>query len=229
MNKSELHSGHRDRLRKKFADFGADALLDHELLELALFYPIPRINTNGIAHGLIKDFKNISGILNAPTSELIKSKGIGENSAEFIRLLADICQEYSTFSEMPHSDATRDDLCRYFREYFLNASSGVCLLLCIDYKLQVKNKISFTAKNILKDDSEIRRIIQFLIAHDCSRTVLGINHSQGGAIPNNMDFAVLRALAEKFSILNIILADCIICSGDRTFSLRQHGAFSFEE
>lgn len=229
MNKNELHSGHRERLRRKFVDFGADALLDHELLELALFYPIPRINTNGIAHGLIKDFKNINGILDAPISKLIKSKGIGENSAEFIRLLADICKEYNTFSEMPNSDITKNDISEYLREYFLNTNSGICLLLCIDHKLQIKNKISFTVENMMNNNSEIRRIVQFLITHDCSRIILGINHAKGMIVPNNVDFAIVRFLAEKLSVLNIVLADCIICSKKETFSLKQHGAFSFEE
>lgn len=229
MGKSGLHDGHRERLRRKFIDFGTDALLEHELLELALFYPIPRINTNEIAHGLINDFKNISNILNAPMSELTKSKGIGENSAEFIRLLADICREYNTFSETPNPDVVKEDFSEYFRDYFLNANPGVCLLLCIDHKLHIKNKISFTAENMLNNNLEIRRIAQFLITNDCARIVAGINHPERIAVPDNTDFAIIRFLAEKLSVLNIILTDCIICSKNETFSLKRHGAFSFEE
>ncbi len=229
MNKNELHSGHRERLRRKFIDFGADALLDHELLELALFYPIPCKNTNETAHGLINDFKNLKNILDAPINELTKSKGIGENSAEFIRLLADICKEYNTFSKMPNPHATRDSLSEYFRNYFLNANSGVCLILCIDNNLNIKNKISFTTENILNDDSEIRQIVKFIITNDCTRIVAGINHPERIAIPDDMDFAVVRFLSEKLSVLNIILIDCIICSKNETFSLRQHSAFSFKE
>lgn len=229
MGKNELHHGHRERLRQKFIDFGADALLEHELLELALFYPIPRINTNEIAHGLINDFQNISNIFNAPTSELTKSKGIGENSAEFIRLLADVCREYNTLSKISNHDIAKDDFSEYFRNYFINANSGICLLLCTDHKLHIRNKISFTSENILNNNSEIRRIAHFFITNDCTRIVAGINHPERMPVPDDTDFAIIKFLAEKLSVLNIILTDCIICSKNETFSLRQHGAFSFEE
>ena len=49
----KLHIGHRERLRQRLMTYGADALCEHELLELMLFYPLPRINTNEIAHSLI--------------------------------------------------------------------------------------------------------------------------------------------------------------------------------
>jgi DNA repair protein RadC len=37
--------GHRERLRRRFRDAGADALPDYELLELILFRAVPRIQT----------------------------------------------------------------------------------------------------------------------------------------------------------------------------------------
>lgn len=35
------HSGHRNRLRKKFIDNGLDGMESHEALELMLYYAIP--------------------------------------------------------------------------------------------------------------------------------------------------------------------------------------------
>ena len=37
--------GHRERLRRRFRDAGADALADYELLELILFRAVPRWDT----------------------------------------------------------------------------------------------------------------------------------------------------------------------------------------
>jgi DNA repair protein RadC len=37
--------GHRERLRRRFRDAGADALPDYELLELLLFQALPRRDT----------------------------------------------------------------------------------------------------------------------------------------------------------------------------------------
>ena len=37
--------GHRERLRRRFRDAGADVLADYELLELILFRAVPRWDT----------------------------------------------------------------------------------------------------------------------------------------------------------------------------------------
>ena len=49
-----LHDGHRQRKRERFLKQGADGLADHEVLELLLYYAIPRRDTNELAHRLIQ-------------------------------------------------------------------------------------------------------------------------------------------------------------------------------
>ena len=51
--KTDHHLGHRDRLRARFTDAGADALADYELLELVLFRTIPRRDVKPIAKALM--------------------------------------------------------------------------------------------------------------------------------------------------------------------------------
>lgn len=46
-----LHDGHRQRMRQQFLSHGPQSMADHELLELALFYAIPRRDTNETATG----------------------------------------------------------------------------------------------------------------------------------------------------------------------------------
>ena len=57
--KENVHAGHRQRLKNKYLSSGADVLEPHELLELLLFYAVPRANTNPIAHALIKRFGSL--------------------------------------------------------------------------------------------------------------------------------------------------------------------------
>ena len=49
-----LHDGHRQRKRQQFLSHGPHSMADHELLELALFYAIPRRDTNETAHRLLE-------------------------------------------------------------------------------------------------------------------------------------------------------------------------------
>ena len=62
-----IHDGHRERLRKKFCQ---GALEDHELLELLLFYSIPRCNTNETAHELLLRFGSLDAVMRYSSVEM---------------------------------------------------------------------------------------------------------------------------------------------------------------
>ncbi len=73
--------GHRDRLRQRFVENGADALADYEILELVLFLAIPQRDVKPLAKTLIAKFGGLPEVMNAPVEELIKIDGIKENTA----------------------------------------------------------------------------------------------------------------------------------------------------
>lgn len=79
--KSDLHAGHRERMWRKFCEHGISAFNEHEMLEVLLFMMIPQVNTNEIAHEIIKESGSLKNALLAPVSELCKIKGIGEKTA----------------------------------------------------------------------------------------------------------------------------------------------------
>lgn len=41
-----MHEGHRGRMREKYIKNGIDSLAEHEVLEMLLYYSVPRGNTN---------------------------------------------------------------------------------------------------------------------------------------------------------------------------------------
>ena len=71
-----IHDGHRQRMKDRFREEGLDHFSEIQVLELLLFYCIPRIDTNEIAHEMLECYGNIAGVLDAPVDELIKFKGI---------------------------------------------------------------------------------------------------------------------------------------------------------
>ena len=62
MDKENLHSGHRERVIEKFIN-NPKAFSEHEVLELLLFYSIPRKNTNDIAHRLLQVESSVQKVL----------------------------------------------------------------------------------------------------------------------------------------------------------------------
>jgi DNA repair protein RadC len=63
--------GHRERLRRRFREGGADALPDYELFELILFRAAPRRDTKPLAKALIARFGTFAEAMNAP-DELLR-------------------------------------------------------------------------------------------------------------------------------------------------------------
>ncbi len=72
-----MHEGHRDRVKKRFRQEGLDHFSDIQALELLLFYGIPRVDTNPIAHALLDRFGSLSQVLEASPEELMKVPGVG--------------------------------------------------------------------------------------------------------------------------------------------------------
>ena len=64
-----LHDGHRQRSKRRYLALGAEGMEDHQLLELLLFYAIPRQDTNETAHRLIQRFGSLQGVLHAAPEE----------------------------------------------------------------------------------------------------------------------------------------------------------------
>ena len=87
-----IHDGHRERLRKRFLENGLSGFNEINALELLLFYALPRVDTNPIAHALLDRFKNLQGVFGASVEELKEIPGISESSAVLIKMVPEICK-----------------------------------------------------------------------------------------------------------------------------------------
>ena len=80
------YHGHRQRLRQRFLEGGAEALPDYELLELILFLAIPRIDTKPLAKQLLARFGGFAAVLSADIAALSEVDGVKENIAGVLKL-----------------------------------------------------------------------------------------------------------------------------------------------
>jgi len=79
--------GHRQRLRERFREAGADALSDYELLEAVLFRAQPRRDVKPLAKALIATFGSFAEVISAPVSRLAEVKGLGEATITELKLI----------------------------------------------------------------------------------------------------------------------------------------------
>ena len=90
-----IHSGHRQRMLKRYLEHGIDGFEEHEILEIFLFTAYSRRNTNDISHQLIDRFGSLEGVLNAGYDELVQEKNVGVTAAALISFMKDFAKRYN--------------------------------------------------------------------------------------------------------------------------------------
>jgi DNA repair protein RadC len=74
-------------MRARVLRDGADALSDHELLEMLLYGALPRRDTKPIAQALIARFGSLAAVMAAPLAALRETDGLGEAVVAALRVI----------------------------------------------------------------------------------------------------------------------------------------------
>ena len=77
-------------MRERLLHEGMDSLQDHEVLEILLFFAIPRQDTNELAHRLLLRFHTLSGVFDAPFEELRRVEGVGRSGSPAPEILSEV-------------------------------------------------------------------------------------------------------------------------------------------
>ncbi len=220
------HTGHRERLKKRFRQEGLDHFAPHEVLELLLFYCIPRKNTNEIAHRLLARFHSVHGVLNASEAELSKVEGMGESATSFIQLLRQ-AHRYYEVSAVSDELLTSLDACgRYIVPRFLGQRNEVVYLLCLDAKCKALECFQVGQGSVNSTAVPIRRIVELALGVNATSVVLAHNHPSGIALPSDEDKLTTHRVAIALRSVEIELVDHIIVADGDYVSLRQSGLYT---
>ena len=90
MNDNEFVHGHRDRMLQSFENRGGSSFENYQILEMVLFYVIPRKDVKPVAKRLIAHFGSLEKVFSASVSQLVQVDGVGEKTAVFITLLHEL-------------------------------------------------------------------------------------------------------------------------------------------
>lgn len=227
MSTKDLHSGHRERLRRRFLETGANGFNEHELLELILFYALRRVNTNEIAHRLIDKFGSISAVLEAEKSELVSVQGIGESGALLIKLMFDLCRSYALSVSRQIKFSSSYELEEYISVYFKECDTGACLILSLSMQQELLKVLTIPCDEVLSGEISPRSLAETALRNDLHRIVIARSLPAKPPIPAESDYSFVRILSETLTPLGVEIYDYIIHGCGSTFSMRKSGAFSF--
>lgn len=219
-----VHDGHRERRREQFLLHGADAMADHELLELLLFYAIPRRDTNPIAHELLERFGSLQGVFTAAAGELEQTSGMGRSAAALVKLVAPIYQRArATAAENETVLDTTERIGSYFLELFAAERREVLYQLCLDAKGRRIRTYKISEGEAGEVSVNVRKIVENAILSGAALVALAHNHPSGVAFPSPEDLAATKQVHTALEAVGVRLAEHIIVADDDYISLRQEG------
>ena len=221
--KKNPHEGHRKRVWQEISRLGFDEeAYDHKVLELILFFTIPRKDTNQLAHELLEHFNDsFTEVMEASVEQLMEVPGIGEYTAVHIKTMLDIARFYQLRKAREKKYIfTTAGASKVMVRMLTDARVETAYLLCLD------NANRYIACPKLAEGDEVavgvstRKIVETVTKTGATRVLLAHNHPRGVAIPSISDIAITSQLVQALSGMNAVLIDHIIVAENDYVSLR---------
>lgn len=221
-----IHDGHRQRLRERYRKEGLDHFTEVQVLELMLFYCIPRKDTNEIAHRLLKHFGSMAQVVEAPVEQLRKVDGLGEGAATFLSLLNAFNRYYQVNRLSSGTIMNNVDQCgRFLLPVFSGRRNETVFLLCLDAKCKVLCCLEVGEGSVNSASVPIRRVVEMALGANATSVVLAHNHPSGVAVPSAEDIQTTKRLAVALQAVDIELADHIVIADEDYVSMVQSGMY----
>ncbi len=222
-----IHEGHRQRLRQRFLEEGLDHFDEINVLELLLFYCIPRKNTNEIAHALLRRFGSVAQVMEAPVAELRRVEGMGENAAAFLALI-NAFGRYYLVNRAANTQLLSDiEKCgAYLVPKFIGRRNETVFILCLDAKCKVLCCREVGEGSVNSAAVPIRRIVEMALGANATSVVLAHNHPSGLAVPSGEDVQTTKRLAMALRSVDIELVDHIVVADGDFVSMAQSGMYT---
>lgn len=213
-------------MTQRFREEGLDSFNQVQMLELLLFYCIPRKDTNELAHRLIDRFGSVSRVMDAPISELMKIPGVGENTATFLHLIKAAGRYYQVDSIRKGVQIKDIEDCgKYMMPYFIGRQVETVFLLCLNANCAVISCREVGEGEVNSAVISPRAIVEIALAEKASTVVLAHNHPSGVALPSQEDVVATKRLAAALATVDVALFDHLIIADDDYVSLTQSGLY----
>jgi DNA repair protein RadC len=218
------YHGHRERLRARLLEAGAEALPDYELLEFLLFDALARGDTKPLAKALIERFGSLAAVLGADKEALMDVRGMGAASAA--RLLA----VRSAGLRVLRAEVQRRPVIGSWQALIDYCTAAAGYAANEEFRLLFLDK-----KNALIVDEQqqrgtvdhtpvyTREVVKRALELSASALILVHNHPSGDPTPSKADIAVTKDIVNAGKPLGVTVHDHVIIGRGRHTSLRDRG------
>lgn len=218
------HLGHRERLRRRVLDRGADSLADYELLEYLLFGVRRQGDTKPTAKALIDRFGSVAGVLAAPAAELATVKGVSEATVALIAVTAEAARRAvrEEIAEGPVLSSWTK-LIDYLRIAMGHGRTEEFRLLFLDSKNRlIADEVQGTG-TINRTAVYPREVIKRALEHSATAIIMVHNHPSGDPTPSRADVEMTEEVRDAGALMGIVLHDHVVISKSGHESFKSMG------
>lgn len=213
------HAKHRERMRTRFLEHGLDNFADHEVLELLLFYAVPRGDVNPLAHRLLDEFGSLANVLEAETPDLCRVEGMGEKTAAFLHLLPPMFRRYQTSKIQGTIYDSTDKVAEYLVKYYIGRPREQLSAVLLDNQCRLIRICDIAEGSATAVKINMRKLLQCVLQYNAADVVLAHNHPRGMCRPSRADIVQTSTIREMLKNIDVRLVDHIIIAEERWISL----------
>jgi DNA repair protein RadC len=214
--------GHRQRLRERFLGGSDDAIPDYELLELLLFFSIPRIDTKPLAKNLLKEFGGIGGVVHAAADRLAKYEQINHHTITLFKAVRAIAARLAREDIWEGPILTNwNKLIAYLRASMAHRNIEQFRVLFLDRRNvliadEVQNEGSIDHTPVYP-----REVVKRALTLDASALIMVHNHPSNHPAPSPADIEMTRLVKQALESVGVVLHDHVIISRKGHTSFKQ--------
>ena len=222
--KAHHGSGHRERLRRRLLEGGAEALADYEVLEYLLFAARPRGDTKPTAKALLARFGSLAAVLNADPRALAEVEGMGEVSAAALKIVALAARR------MARSEVRQKPVLGSWQallDYLAIDMAHLTVERVRVLYLDARNRLilDHLAQEGTIDEAAIhpREVVKKALEIGATALILVHNHPSGNPEPSRADIQITQRIVEAGRHLGLTVHDHVIVGREGHVSLRAKG------
>ena len=226
---SSGHEGHRERLRLRAQMDGVETLRPHELIELLLYYALPRRDVNALAHDLERRFGGVRGVLTAAPEELARVPGMGMRAARVLGRIGNLCAAYGALHagdrpQMGNLHTFRDFAGRYRRQ----VEGEETWQFCLTYEGRLLLARPIAPGTAWAEPEYLRGALADVISSHARGVLLAQFVETARPAPDDYDLANTRAYARTLRQMEVPLLDHLLVGGEGDYSMRDRGDVTLE-
>lgn len=213
--------GHRQRMRERLLARGPEALADYEVLEMLLFFGIPRRDTKPLAKTAINRFGSLREVLLAPVDCL--ADVFGHEAVPALKLVVQATDRLAR-AEVRERPALRDwdRLDAYLASTPAPNGAGRARMLFLN------NRNELLSDEVLDAAAEApvalaRETVRRALALHATALILVLGRTGKLGAPTKTELTLASRLKQAAGVLSIVLHDVLLAGDGAHTSLRRKG------